>query len=209
MRDIGTTTLTTRRRRADATFLEQAKQLADANSGIQATLERLKEIEQASQQNAEILMQNDDMILMAVKDLATSSKTGNLETQAAVADAALDLADILASNHDQTRDHVVNIGLHIAGAVETASEVNRQQHETTRVEMDRLRIEAEKQARELREEIRLLKVEIEQSVQKVVASVGKVSAREQQRLKESSNAKFNLWVAKEIILKKILVSGMG
>lgn len=206
-RVIGTATLTTSRNRADVAFLEQAGQLAEANVGIQAALERLREIEQTSQQNAEALMLNDETILKVVETSAASNNTEHFETRAVVAHAALELQEASASNHDQTREQVASIGIHVASAVETASEENRQQHEGTRVEMERVRLETEKQIRELREEIRLLKIEIEQSVQKVVASVGNASAREQQRLKEWSNAKFNLWVAKEIMLKKLLVSG--
>ncbi|KAH8593157.1 hypothetical protein B0O99DRAFT_689061 [Bisporella sp. PMI_857] len=182
----GSQLLASIRTRADVAFLEQAGQLADANVGIQAALGQLREIERTSQQNTEALTLNDEMILTVVETSAASNNTEHFETRAVVAHAAL------------------NMGMHVASAVEVASEENRQQHEATRVEMERVRLEAEKQVQELREEIRLLKIEIEQSVQKVIASVGKVSAREQQRLKRWSNAKFSLWVAKEIMLKSLL-----
>jgi hypothetical protein len=206
-RDIRAVTLTSCRTRADIAFLEQAAQLADANVGIQAAIERLRQIEQTSQQNAEALMLNDEKILTVVETSAASNKTDHSETRAVVALAAVELREASTSNHDQTRDQITSFGIHVASAVETASEENMKQHEATREEMERVRLETEKQVRELREEIRLLKIGIEQSVQKVVASVGKISAREQQQLRELSNAKFNLWVAKEIMLKKLLVSG--
>ena len=56
------------------------------------------------------------------------------------------------------------------------------------------------------EEIRQLKVELEASVKKIVASMSTVTQKEQQKLKDVSKAKFNLWVAKELILEKLKVS---
>jgi len=152
-------------------------------------------------------MLNNQKILTIAETAAASNNTEHLETRAVVSCATVKLLEASASNHIQSREQVASIGINVASAVEKASEESKQQHEATRIEMERIRLEAEKQVSELREEIRLLKIEIEQSVQKVVAAVGKVSIKEQQRLKELSNAKFNLWVAKEIMLKKLLVSG--
>lgn len=71
--------------------------------------------------------------------------------------------------------------------------------------MKRLKEQAEKQVEVLTEEIRQLKIELEAGVKTIVASIGAASTREAERLKEISNAKFNLWVAKELILEKLKV----
>ena len=83
---------------------------------------------------------------------------------------------------------------------------NLAEHNKTREEMNRLKEEAERQVEVLTEEIRQLKIELEASVKTIVASLGKASQREEQKLKDISNAKFNLWVAKELILEKLKVS---
>lgn len=93
-------------------------------------------------------------------------------------------------------------------SINSASEANRAEHEATRAEMERVRKEAEAQVEQLKEEIRLLKLDLAESVKTVVECVGRVSLREQKKLQETSNAKFSLWVAKEIILKKLLVCYM-
>jgi hypothetical protein len=108
--------------------------------------------------------------------------------------------------HEDASAHADAIHVDLSSRVDTASELNQAEHQATRLEMERIRKEAEVQVEQLREEIRLLKLDLAESVKTVVACVGQVSAKQQKKLQESSNAKFNLWVAKEIILKKLLVS---
>jgi hypothetical protein len=69
--------------------------------------------------------------------------------------------------------------------------------------MNRLKEQAERQIEVLTEEIQQLKIELEASVKTIVASLGTASKKEEQKLKD---AKFNLWVAKELILEKLKVS---
>ncbi|KAH7067247.1 hypothetical protein BKA63DRAFT_114623 [Paraphoma chrysanthemicola] len=88
-------------------------------------------------------------------------------------------------------------------AVELAFDRNMTEHEKTRQEMNRLKAEAERQVEVLMEEIRQLKLELEASVKTIVASMGTATKKESQKLKDISNAKFNLWVAKELILEKL------
>jgi hypothetical protein len=91
-------------------------------------------------------------------------------------------------------------------AVDLSIERNLTEHNKTREEMNRLEEEAERQVEVLTEEIRQLKIELENSVRTIVASMSTASKKETGRLKEISNAKFNLWVAKELILEKLKVS---
>ena len=72
--------------------------------------------------------------------------------------------------------------------------------------MNRLREQAERQVEVLTKEIRQLKIELEASVKSTVARIGAASKKEEQKLKDVSNAKFNLWVAKELILEKLKAS---
>jgi hypothetical protein len=91
-------------------------------------------------------------------------------------------------------------------AIETSIDQNVAEHNKTREEMNRLKEQAERQIEVLTEEIRQLKIELEASVKTIVASLGTASKKEEQKLKDISNAKFNLWVAKELILEKLKVS---
>ncbi|CAN9128966.1 unnamed protein product [Alternaria alternata] len=88
-------------------------------------------------------------------------------------------------------------------AIETSINQNIAEHNKTREEMNRLKEQAERQIEVLTEEIRQLKIELEASVKTIVASLGTASKKEEQKLKDISNAKFNLWVAKELILEKL------
>lgn len=90
-------------------------------------------------------------------------------------------------------------------AIDLSMEQNMAEHNRTREEMKRLKEEAERQVEVLTEEIRQLKIDLENSVKTIVSSIGTVSHREQQKLKDASNAKFNMWVAKELILEKLKV----
>lgn len=108
--------------------------------------------------------------------------------------------------HEEVSTHANVVHVDLSTRVDTASKENQAEHQATRLEMERIRKEAEAQVEQLKEEIRLLKLDLAESVKTVVACVGQVSAKQQKKLQESSNAKFNLWVAKEIILKKLLVS---
>ena len=67
--------------------------------------------------------------------------------------------------------------------------------------MNCLREQAERQVGVLTEEIRQLKVELEASIKSIIASIGIASKKEEQKLKDVSNAKFNFWVAKDLILE--------
>lgn len=91
-------------------------------------------------------------------------------------------------------------------AIDLSIDQNLAEHNKTREEMKRLKEEAERQVEALTNEIRQLKIELEASVKRAVASMSTASKKEQQKLKETSNAKFNLWVAKELILEKLKVS---
>jgi hypothetical protein len=91
-------------------------------------------------------------------------------------------------------------------AIEISGDKNLAEHIKTREEMNRLREQAERQVEVLTDEIRQLKIELEASVKAIVASLGTASKKEEQKLKDISNAKYNLWVAKELILENLKVS---
>jgi hypothetical protein len=73
--------------------------------------------------------------------------------------------------------------------------------------MQRFKEQAETQVANLTEEIRQLKIELEASVKQLATSIGSVTKKKQRQMKEISNAKYALWVAKEIILEKLKVGG--
>jgi hypothetical protein len=114
------------------------------------------------------------------------------------------LCDLSEQTDDQT-GRVLDAQLVTKMALDLSIDQNLAEHNKTREEMNRLREEAERQVEVLTEEIRQLKIDLEASVKSIVASIGTASQKEAQKLKEVSNAKFNLWVAKELILEKLKV----
>jgi len=89
--------------------------------------------------------------------------------------------------------------------IELAMDQNLVEHKKTRQEMQRLKDQAERQIEQLIEQIRRLKIDLEVSVKDMVSKMATASAREQQNLKEITNAKFNLWAALELMLEKLKV----
>ncbi|KAH7084003.1 hypothetical protein FB567DRAFT_530403 [Paraphoma chrysanthemicola] len=112
------------------------------------------------------------------------------------------ISDLSEQSIDQS-DRILNAQAVTKMAVELSIDHNMAEHEKTRQEMNRLKAEAERQVEVLTEEIRQLKLELEASVKTIVASMGTATKKESQKLKDISNAKFNLWVAKELILEKL------
>lgn len=115
------------------------------------------------------------------------------------------ISDLVQHSSDQS-ERVLDAQAITKMAVELSIDRNVAEHNKTRQEMKRLKEEAERQVEVLTEEIRQLKIELEASVKTIVASMGTGSKKESQKLRAISNAKFNLWVAKELILEKLKVS---
>ncbi|CAN9449980.1 unnamed protein product [Alternaria alternata] len=112
------------------------------------------------------------------------------------------ITELSQQSGDQS-DRVLGAHIDTRTAIETSIDQNVAEHNKTREEMNRLKEQAEIQIEVLSEEIRQLKIELEASVKTIVASLGTASKKEEQKLKDISNAKFNLWVAKELILEKL------
>jgi hypothetical protein len=115
------------------------------------------------------------------------------------------MADLSQQSGDQS-DRVLDAQAITRMAVDLSIDRNLAEHNKTREEMNRLKKQAERQVEALTEEIRQLKIELEANVKSIVASIGKASKKEEQKLKDASNAKFNLWVAKEVILENLKAS---
>jgi len=109
----------------------------------------------------------------------------------------------LAQQTEVRSEQILDVQTITKLAVDLSLDQNLAEHNKTREEMRRLKEQAERQVKILTEEIRQLKIELEASVKSIVASIGSVTQKEQQKLKDVSNAKFNLWVAKELILEKL------
>lgn len=193
------------RKRIDMASLYQEDQFKNLSKEIRVAVERTQDIEQRLTEQSQGLEDSNAKILEAVTNSAVSNGEEHQRTRDAVLETASTIQAASAVNHEETIRQVTSLGLQLTGTVKVASEANDRHHETTLTEIELIRSATEQQVKELREEIRQLKLEIERSVQKIVSSIGKVSESEQQRLKESSNAKFNVWVAKEIVLKNLLV----
>ncbi|CAN9452136.1 unnamed protein product [Alternaria sp. RS040] len=112
------------------------------------------------------------------------------------------ITELSQQSGDQS-DRALGAQIDTRTAIETSIDQNTVEHNKTREEMNRLKEQAERQIEVLTEEIRQLKIELEASVKTIVASLGTASKKEEQKLKDISNAKFNLWVAKELILEKL------
>lgn len=186
------------RTRVDVASLQQSREAGQLNEGIQAVLDRMDKLGETVQQN----FIESEASTMAITDAINETTTTVITAVAHVQSAS-------ATEHAQTRRDLASLDVTVLSAIAESSSQSRQYHLETNAEIERIREEAQVQVDSLHEEIRLLKIEIQESIQEIVASVGKVNAREEQRLKELGNAKFNLWVAKEIVLKKLLVGKMG
>ncbi|CAI9632192.1 unnamed protein product [Alternaria burnsii] len=112
------------------------------------------------------------------------------------------ITELSQQSGDQS-DRALGAQIDTRTAIEMSIDQNIAEHNKTREEMNRLKEQAERQIEVLTEEIRQLKIELEASVKTIVASLGTASKKEEQKLKAISNAKFNLWVAKELILEKL------
>ncbi|KAM7195178.1 hypothetical protein V8F33_006852 [Rhypophila sp. PSN 637] len=176
------------RTRIDIASLYHREQLTNLTGGVQAAVDRIRELELSLAQQSQNLEDNGTNILSAIKNSALSNGEDHERTRITdtVVETASTLQETSTVNHQETLRQVTSLGVQVTGAIDLISAATEQQ------------------VKELREEIQQLKLEIERSVQQVVDSVGKVSASKQQRLKETSNAKFNVWVAKEIVLKNLL-----
>ncbi|KAK4217190.1 hypothetical protein QBC37DRAFT_450955 [Rhypophila decipiens] len=183
--------LTNYRTRIDIASLYQIEQFTNLTGGVQAAVDRIRELELCLAQQSQSIEDSGTNILSAITNSALSSGEDHERTRNTVVETASTLQETSAVNYQETLRQATSLGY-------------RSPHEITMTEIELIRAATEQQVKELREEIRQLKLEIERSVQQIVASVGKVSASEQQRLKETSNAKFNVWVAKEIVLKNLL-----
>lgn len=164
-------------------------------TSLEVTLE--VNIRQKQDDNAAIMTSMQDFQDSDVKqhEQTRMKISGSLETQ----------QKQTTTKHLEIRNDVSVARTDIVSSVEETVRANREEHEATRREMERLRHEAEEQVKQLKDEIQQLKLDIEQSIKQAVDSMGKTSPKEQKRLHERSNAKFTLWAAKEIILKKLLV----
>ncbi|CAN9432139.1 unnamed protein product [Alternaria alternata] len=112
------------------------------------------------------------------------------------------IIELSQQSGDQS-DRALGAQIDTRTTIEMSIDQNAAEHNKTREEMNRLKEQAERQIDVLTEEIRQLKIELEASVKTIVASLGTASKKEEQKLKDISNAKFNLWVAKELILEKL------
>jgi len=144
-------------------------------------------------------------MMTSIQDLQVAGVNEHEQTRTITSEAFVSQQKRSTAEHVEIRNDVAEVRTDVISTVEETARINRDEHEATRREMELLRQEAEEQVRQLRDEITLLKLDIEQCIKNAVESVGKVSAKEQRKLQEQSNAKFTLWAAKEIILRKLLV----
>ncbi len=173
------------------------------DNATQTIIDRLKRIDITVQDGVAQVRESEAVVVNTVKNSGQSNLAEHERTRDSLAvaiateqkNATIEINDGVSRAHDETITHLNRI-----------AEINQQEQKETRLEMERIRVEAEEQVKQLTEEIRILKIEIAESVKTVVDSIGKFPVNEQKKLQEHSNAKFNLWVAKEIILKKLLVS---
>jgi hypothetical protein len=122
-------------------------------------------------------------------------------------DALLQQVNHISEQTDLSTREILDAQSHTSAATKGWMNQNLAEHQRTRDEMQRFKEQAETQVANLTEEIRQLKIELEASVKQLATSIGSVTKKKQRQMKEISNAKYALWVAKEIILEKLKVGG--
>ena len=188
-----------------AVAVKQEHELKMLDSTTRTLLDRLERAEKVARDHAQILQENDAKIIIVAEQLLQKMSEELGKIHIAVTQSTLDLGHSYTSEHLRTRSVVDAVNMSIISSISSATEVSRQEQIATRAEIESVQRETENQVMQLREEIRQLEIKMEKTVKDAVVPVSGVSSKEQQRLKETRNAKFNLRAAKEIILKTLLV----
>ncbi|KAF2727515.1 hypothetical protein EJ04DRAFT_594771 [Polyplosphaeria fusca] len=121
--------------------------------------------------------------------------------------ARLDLYSQQLQNrmHVKMHESVAELRNDVLESLEKVTDIAVQGKDSSREDLVRLREEAETNINQLKEELRALKVDLEKCIRDAVASAAQASKVEQRGLQEATNARFNLWAAKETILKQLQV----
>jgi hypothetical protein len=112
----------------------------------------------------------------------------------------------LSSRFEEDSAAILLLARGVIDNLKSTLEENRQQHAETLQTLLTSRHEGAKQISDMRDEIRQLKAEVEENLKQIAMSTGQISAEEEQRLKDAREAKYNMWMAKTLVLSKILVS---
>ena len=90
-------------------------------------------------------------------------------------------------------------------AIAKSDENGRRQLEDTTAELTRQWQSAEQQIAQLRAEIMQLEVRLSAAVREAVANGGKPQDKKQKKLNEETNLLYKIWVAKDVMLQKLMV----
>ncbi|KAF2650978.1 ankyrin [Lophiostoma macrostomum CBS 122681] len=197
--DIDNLEKTVRVRNVDVLVIQQSERFASLDESTQTMIQTLNSIHTEAQIN---LQEQDERAIALHSHTVTVVADHALEIVEGQ-DALRQQVNSLSVQTDQSSREVLDAQAHANAAAESWMSRNLAEHQRTRDEMQRFKDEAETQVITLTEEIRLLKIELEASVKHIAATIGTVSKKKQREMKEISNAKFALWVAKEIILEKL------
>jgi ribosomal protein S15P/S13E len=185
----------------DLVALEQSTAFATldaASKNLVTTLTAVSgHIENGLKTQTSKLVQLHDQTKAAVEDLALQDQHDHEATRAQVARLSLSAEE---------RDAQIIIATATNGtAIELSLDQNLAEHKKTRQAMQVYKDQAERQIEQLTEQIRQLQIDLKASVKDMVSRMATASPREQQNLKEITNAKYNLWAALELMLEKLKV----
>ncbi|OIW22522.1 hypothetical protein CONLIGDRAFT_650532 [Coniochaeta ligniaria NRRL 30616] len=180
----------------DAAMLQQGQHYATLDASIRTGIDRTNGLAEQIRQNGDAIDNGSGKIVKAVERSATDSREDHKKTQCAIEE--------VSTRFQGHSDEIRLLARNVIDDLKSALQENRQQHADTLMALVTSRQEGLKQTQELKEEIRELKTQVEESFQQIVISVGHVSLEEELELKNARNAKYSLWLAKEIVLSKIL-----
>ena len=180
--------------------LENAtKDLYDAIvHGSATVLVRLEEQTAMIDTSISTRVQNSESnVIGAVSDVSQRSNHDHALIQTQISQLQL-------SSEQQGKDAGA-ISTQILDAVMSSDDQSRVESKETRAELTRAWKSAEDQISQLREEVKQLESRLTEAVRQAVSNNGRADDKKQRKLNEQTNILYKLWVAKDLMLQKLLV----
>lgn len=184
------------RARVDVVAVKQTEQYTSLDCGVRVAVERITHLEEQILQTVHGVEAAREKVVSTMEKMAADNREGHKATRDAMTDFSTKF------QHDS--GEVAMLATECLGSLKLALTESRQhQHEILTLLTDG-RADGNREMDELRQEIQGLKVALEQTLQQMAE--GHFSSEEEKQLKDNRNAICNLWVAKELVLSKIMAS---
>lgn len=139
-----------------------------------------------------------DSVVESIADAKALQQQAIQSVEARLTDLRTTDQQIL-TNTGESRDAILS-------SIARSTAVSSEEHEQMRAELTQRWKSAEQQIAELREEIKQIEVRIGESIRQAVANGARPDDANQRKMNEDTNLLYRLWVAKDLMLQKLLVS---